>query len=249
MLFYYGRSYRAASIGTRTVAVNCDKCGTEYFYQLTRFGIGATTTPYGIGSGGASKKTKVKANEDVNRRLADEAELVPCPRCHWINEALVSGYRRSEYRNWASFAQALAILGTAISLLIAWFSGIGHAVDSDSLRFLYYVGPAVSIGLAGLIYLCRQWLRLRIRPNEGFPDPPKLPRGCPIPLVKNSSTGTLEPAPPLTGQDHAEDDWVDFQVGRSGLPAACSGCLGTAEPNFSFKRPLLPGLQLVVPYC
>jgi hypothetical protein len=249
MVLYYSRRFEAASIGARLVTVSCDKCGTEYFYKLARVGSGSASAPYAIGSAGASQESKKQAREDLDRRLADEAELVPCPKCHWINEDLVSGYRRGRYRGWGRFAAGLGIFGIAVSLVAAWFLSNGPAADRSALPYVLVGGPAASVSLSALLLLLRSWLSRRIRPNANHPFPPKLPGGCPPPLIKDPATGELVAAPPPPGQDTPADDWVDFQVGRDALPVACSGCLSLPSPPSAYRRPLFPAVELVVPRC
>src|ERR1700733_2571092 len=100
MIFYFGRHYASTSIGGRIREVICDKCKYQYFYELTLMGAGSANAPYAIGSDAADKRATEQAERDLEKRLADEAELVPCPKCHWINDNLIQGYRRGRYRGW-----------------------------------------------------------------------------------------------------------------------------------------------------
>lgn len=112
MVLYYGKHIEAAQVGGRVARVVCDRCGCEYFYELTRIGTGSETAPYGIGTAGATRRAKKQSRRDLQRRLAREAELVPCPKCHWINEHLVWGYRLGRYRHMAVVACAVGVCGT-----------------------------------------------------------------------------------------------------------------------------------------
>ena len=38
------------------------------------------------------------ARKDLARRLERESEMVPCPKCQWVNEDLIARYRRRKYR-------------------------------------------------------------------------------------------------------------------------------------------------------
>src|SRR5438105_396547 len=104
MLFYYGKTFEASRAGGRVVGVICDHCGCRYYYELTRIGTGANTASYGIGTSRASRKAHEQSERDLQRRLALEAELVPCPQCNWINGELVKGYRLGRYRGVGKFA-------------------------------------------------------------------------------------------------------------------------------------------------
>lgn len=252
MLHYHGRRYDASSVGGRVVPVVCEKCGCEYFYELTRVGEGAATAPYSIGTGRAQRSADEQARRDLHRRLAEEAELVPCPKCWWINEALVAGYRRGIYRGATKLALGLGIAGTLLSFVVAWFLSIGSVTDRGALPYVLVGGPAISIALAVSIVLARQLLRASIRPNRDHPQSPKLPPGSPAALVRNKSTGELEPARG-TSQSELEPAggagaWLDFQVGRNTLPPLCCECLGPATAKV-YRRPIRPAVEVQVPLC
>ena len=130
MVFYYGKRFNSAFVGVRLVEVVCDKCGCEYQYKLARVGSGTAGAPYGIGSARAALSADKQARDNLNRRLAEEAELVPCPKCQWINDELVLAYRQGRYRGWTMLAGGLGLVGTLISMIGAWFVSIGPAADS-----------------------------------------------------------------------------------------------------------------------
>jgi hypothetical protein len=249
MLLYYGRRYDAASVGARVVGVVCEKCGCEYFYELARVGAGAASAPYAIGSAGAERSAKQQARKDLDRRLTEEAELVPCPKCRWINEELVAGHRRGRYRGATTLAVGLGVVGILASLAGAWFVSLGPAADRGALPYFLIGGPAVSIALAAAVLLLRYLLRARIRPNRHHPQPPRLPHGSPAALVPNRANGQLEPADPAPEPGGRAGAWIDFQVGRNSLPPICCQCLASAAPGSEYRRPVRPAVDLVVPLC
>jgi hypothetical protein len=265
MFIYYARQFNASFTGIRMVPVCCEQCRSDYFYELARVGTGSASAPYGIGSKGAAERAEKQAKEELQRRLVEESELVPCPRCHWINQEMIAGYRKARYRGWGKFAGGLAVIGTSISVLIGLVLSNGPAVDRDARNFFLVVGPVVSLGLAGLLLLARNWLRSLINPNRDFPEPPrKLPSGSPAALIKNPTTGELEPVRakaensvwdgelddfPLDRAGSPVKAWVDFQVGRSTLPPACTSCLAPSNPQSADRRSLFPAVDLVLPRC
>jgi hypothetical protein len=107
MFIYYGKTFESSRAGGCVVGVVCDNCGGTYYYELARIGTGAHTAPYGIGTSSASQKAHDQSETDLQRRLAVEAELVPCPKCHWISDELVKGYRLGRYRGVGKLAFAL----------------------------------------------------------------------------------------------------------------------------------------------
>jgi hypothetical protein len=192
-LLYYGRQFVSSSTGAQLVEVLCDKCGFNYFYILARVGSGTSSSSYGIGSALAERWASESAERELSRRLECEAELVPCPQCHWINESLISGYRKSVCRGWDKVALVIGFGGTCASLVAARVFPGGPAGEHFSQTFLLVVCPAVSITLAGLVLLLRRHIRLRIQPNKGFPLAPKLPGGSPPALIRDPHTGLVEP--------------------------------------------------------
>jgi hypothetical protein len=248
MLFYYGRHYKSALVGKRLAAVQCDRCGCEYYYELARVGSGVATAHYGIGSKRAQRVAEERARFDLNRRLARDAELVPCPRCQWINEDLVAGYRRNRYRGWWKVAALVGLGGTGVSLLVAWFLSLGPAADRGAMPLFLVSGPAISLTLAASILLGRSWLRTRIQPNRDHPFPPSVPHGSPQPLMRNPATGELEVAGPPPSDREAEGRWFEFQIGRNRLPPLCCGCLDAASAG-SYRYPVAPPVELAVPVC
>ena len=249
MVFYYGKRFDSASIGARLVAVVCDKCGCEYQYELARVGSGAASAPYTIGSASAAQSATEKARQDLDRRLGEEAELVPCPKCHWINEELVAGYRRGRYRGWTKLAGGLGLVGTLAAMVGAWFVSTGPAADRGALPYFLFGGPTISITIAGLILLMRHLLRSRIQPNKDYPLVPRLPHGSPAALLRNPATGELEPAGPTPQPGGGDGAWMDYQVGRSTFPPLCCECLAPAAPRSAYRRPVRPAVELVVPLC
>jgi hypothetical protein len=249
MIFYFGRHYASTSIGGRIREVICDKCKCQYFYELTLMGAGSADAPYAIGSDAADKRATEQAERDLEKRLADEAELVPCPKCHWINDNLIQGYRRGRYRGWTRFVLGLLLVGICITLIGAWFLSIGPQADRSGVPSLLIGGPVISITLAGSIVLLRNFHRNRIQPNRDYPLAPKVPRGSPVPLILNPSTGELELALATVEPDGGDGVWMDFQIGRSVFPSVCCGCLADVAPGSGHSRPVYPGVALMIPLC
>jgi hypothetical protein len=249
MHFYHARRFHSALVGTRLREVTCEKCSCRYVYEFTRIGSGTATAPYGIGCTRAARIAAERAQRDLDHRLESEAELVPCPKCHWINDELIMRYRQGCYRRWARSAAWLGIVGTVSSLVGSWFVSIGPAIDHGALPYLLIGGPSASMALAASILLLRHVLRQRIRPNRDYPLPPAVPRGSPVPLIRNAATGELEPATLGPAPHFDVDPWTDYQVGRSTLPRVCCACLAPCDLRSAYRRPLQPAVELVVPLC
>src|SRR5687768_10630050 len=159
MLFYFDKKFDAERVGARLERVECSKCGCEYFYELRRVGKGRGFAPYRLGQASAARLAHEKSAHDLAERLTFEADLVPCPRCNWINDELVEGYRRGRYRRLGAVAVGVGVIGTAASLIAAWFISIGPAADRAALPYCLFGGPMVFISSAAAMISLRRWLR------------------------------------------------------------------------------------------
>ena len=245
MFIYYGKTFKASQAGERVVSVTCENCGCQYYYELIRIGSGASTASYGLGTASASRKAQAQSERDMQRRLALEADLVPCPKCNWINDELVRGYRLGRYRGVGKAAFALGLAGSILSLVVAWFIAIGSPMDRWLLPYLLVGGPGGFVSLAITMILLRSRLRRRIRPNARFPQKPLLPPGSPPALVLDEATQRLRIAtPPAT-----VDGILDFQFGRQKLPNLCCGCLHPASSVYGYPIRATRLVSFRVPLC
>src|SRR3954464_13576384 len=93
-MIYVGKDYSSTVSGRRLVSVVCEKCQTSYRYELTRQGHGSASSPYFLFADDLEDRAADRAQGNLAKRLDREAELVPCPKCYWINQDLVNRYRR-----------------------------------------------------------------------------------------------------------------------------------------------------------
>jgi hypothetical protein len=246
--FYSQKSFHAEQVGQRIARVECAKCGCEYFYQLTRIGSGRGVAPYGMGVEEAKRSANEGSQRDLEQRLTFEAELVPCPKCNWINDDLVEGYRRGQYGVLLGIAVLGGLIGTLTSLIFAWFISRGPAADRPALPYFLFGGPTLFISSAVGLILLRIWLQSRIQPNRNFPYAPRVPAGTPPALLKNQFDGKLLPA----NVDHltvsSASDWLDFRFGQT-LPIVCCGCLQPAGLEHAFDCDVTSTIQIKIPRC
>jgi len=237
---YFAKHVTRSLAGARLVRVECARCECEYFYNLTRIGVGASQAPYYIGVGRATRTAEKRAKKDLQRRLAREAELVPCPKCNWINDELVQGYRLVRYRFLGTLARGLLLAGAIVGVVLGV---IGALADPADLVY-FLIAPLGMLLFAGGVYLLQIWMRSRIQPNRDFPLEPKQPPGTPPALLKHPETGELYPAKPAAVPILAPGDWCDFQLGRHRLPLVCCGCLEPASTAHGYNA-----VSLIVPRC
>ncbi len=251
MALYFGKTFSVAQVGATLVHVECTQCRCQYAYSLARVGTGEATAHYGLAQGSAADRAEAESQTVLAQRLLGEAELVPCPKCHWINDELVEGYRRGRFRSWGKFAVYGAIAGVALSLIVAWFIHIDPQADRANLPYFLSGGPILIAGMAASVFALRAWLRNRIQPNRYFPMPPVIPQGTPPALIVDQATGKCVPASTSTLSDAlpALDSEVELQMGRDELPPICCICSDSAEPSCGVAVPVLTGLEIHLPLC
>jgi hypothetical protein len=176
MGFYFGKTFTATVTGRRIVEVSCEKCHTQFQYELIRQASGGGTAHYYIGVGAAERRAQASAEKNLEKRLRSEAELVPCPHCHWLNEELVRGYRRSRYRPLTTISLVLAGAAWVVVLfsLYALPARRSDRYPGDVATMIGF-GAGIAVLLAGLAV--QWWVRRLINPNRHYPMPPKLPLG------------------------------------------------------------------------
>lgn len=251
MVFYFSEQFASARIGVRIVGVECDQCRNEYFFELARIGAGSATAAYGLGRSAAQSSAETQSEVELAERLAEEAELVPCPHCHWISEDLVRGYRNSRYRGLVPLAGWIAFVGITACLIGAWFVSLGPPADRGALPYLLYIVPGTFLALALVTIPIRAALRSQIQPNRSFPRPPVLPPGSPPALLYDADADELRPAQKALPATQAErfGEVYDFQIGRHSLPAQCSVCLQEPTPGCEYERQVTPAIKLQAPRC
>lgn len=225
MVLYFGQSVTASSSGSTIAGVTCDKCQSDYYYEMTRIGTSSGHSPYGIALSSIEETVKERSRDELVSRLHAEAELVPCPNCHWINDELVRGFRLGRYRGLGLAAVLVAIVGVVMSIIASLFVYLGPQADRWCLPYLLVGGPLLSMIAGSLIIALQRVLRLRIRPNADYPLPPKLPAGTPPALVLNATNEELVPITPQNESRSAFNEWQEFQLGRDTLPENCCECL------------------------
>ncbi len=248
-MFVSWKQFTSSSAAKICVGVECERCGCGYFYEMSRIGTGTGTALYGIGQAGASRAAQDSSLTDLQQRLATEAELVPCPNCHWINDELVAGFRRGRYRGLLTSGEIVAIVGTVISLFCVGIISVGPAADRGAIPYFLVGGIGASISFLLVTLVLQRWLRHRIQPNRDFPLPPRVPPGTPRPLLLDEATGELKSAPAKTAEEPIADAPIEIQIGRHTLPAVCCRCLQDPDSKHSQQVPVLPAVSLEIPLC
>jgi hypothetical protein len=237
MLIFVGKVFTSTAFGRRLETVICEKCSTRYHYVLSRIGIGQGSAAYLMGQQSASNRAMDASRANLAKRLNREAELVPCPRCHWVNEDLIQRHRKTLYRRAPKLMMivggVLFLAGLLISTPLFDIYGYNSKLPGliiSMFLWLALISPVV-------ILLIRRNLRMRVDPNHTYPGSPQLPLGTPPALVEKldpkSGQPVLEPVanqPELPGN---AGEWAVFRPGQIFFPPVCCFCLSQATKTYT----------------
>lgn len=250
MSFYFNVSKTASTIQSKIISVCCEKCGCAYCYEMTRIGTGINVAHYGIAWHSPGATAERQEQSEAKNRLINEAELVPCPKCHWINDDLVSRYRGARFRGLGALAICLACGGIAGTLIWALLLYIDHPAERGAVPYVIVWRASVSVVSAVAALVLRIWLRHRIQPNRFFPQAPVLPAGTPPPLILNEREELVLALPATDPNDLPVDPTsMEFQIGRHAFPDLCCICMDHADPKSAFSIEPILGISLPIPIC
>jgi hypothetical protein len=253
MLIYAGKNFTASHAGVRIEEVACEKCKTRFFYQLKRVGNGQGSAPYFLAQDSARNRAERAAQRNLEKRLSREAEMVPCPRCHWVNHELIERYRRCRYTG--AWVWIVIIMFCALLAAIAAEAGLGEVMERHSNAPTIAFFTVLGIGLLSpvCVLLIRARLRSAIDPNVTYPRRPTLPVGTPPALVEatDPKTGEAILQPAVAQEDLIDKDgWATFSPGELEFVPACCVCLEEAMTHY--KSPFVMNerdKQVPVPLC
>jgi len=235
MLPYFAKTFNSTAIARRIVDVKCEKCRTEFCYQLVRMGVGTGTAPYMLGQKSAAQRSEAEAADIAARRVAAETELVPCPKCKWVNQELVDHYRNSRFP-----LGIPAIIGVTLSL--AMVSGVTTAAftlgRNGQFSDAAWIVPAIMLFIvpAACVFFQRH-RRASIDPNLLHPMASALLPGTPPALLatRDFKTGEtrLDPVPREPDPHDPLASWVIVRPGQLVFPPLCARCLGSNQTHYS----------------
>lgn len=190
MAIYFAHTFRIELSDQRLIELTCEQCHSNYCYWLTRTKTGVADAPYFIGL----KYFERQARKDAERALTDamenDRELVPCPKCKWINSSSIHAFRKTHCQNYGVIAWLILIVGFASTAIIAIYILMFDGLET-SPRFVAIVGVIATLILSVPGFIVRRYLRSRINPNANHPRDPELPPGTPCALIRDPSTGEL----------------------------------------------------------
>ncbi len=192
-MYYHSVTVNIARVGSRHVEQVCDRCGFTFGYILARIGRGSGEAPYGVGKDRAEQSATRKAEDELERRLHEEAELVPCPKCDWVSEQQVQGYRRARHGGLKQLAKILGIAGAVVTAIVAAVLAFGQR-QWYAAAIALVIGLGVTGSIAVALLLLRKFLLSLIQPNKDHPFPPQLPPGTPEAWVPGPDADVYVPA-------------------------------------------------------
>lgn len=120
-LFVLWTRCAATAKGTVQKLVTCEACGAEYSYALERETLGHGLSLYAFDLESAQRRAQERARTRLAKRLARDHDVVPCPKCGWIQANMMRIEKRDHARwmdtaGWfiVSLAVAAACLNAAM---------------------------------------------------------------------------------------------------------------------------------------
>jgi hypothetical protein len=253
MVVYVGKEISATVAGRRLESVTCEQCGSRFHYELTRVGVGKASAPFFLLQGSASDRAGAAAQRDLTKRLSREAELVPCPKCFWVNQDLVDRYRRRLYRR----APLLIVILVIAGFVAAPVAGVGltatFGYESRAPGRVMWAVLAVCILSPLWVLFVRRQLRRRTDPNRTYPRRPVVPPGTPPALVERPDPQTgevfLEPVASQADAPSGPGEWAVFRPGQIQLPPYCCTCLAPASTTYRPPFKVNQDSDVEVPLC
>lgn len=247
MLIYFGRSFETMVRGEDVKHLACDRCQTRFSYVLFRSAKGSGHSAFMADDEGAQRRAGSEAHQRLADRLAREAEMVPCPQCHWVNVDLVHRYRNRLYRRllWLSVPIIFCGLIASLPLGLLLRTWLGPASDMP----LVLTRTWIAICLLSPVWLAvlRQLLRARVDPNRTFPQSPLVPPGTPPALVTTEASSRSVETQLVaveSAQRNPTSGWVLLRSGQFPLPEACAICLEPPSATHQLRSPHTPPVPL-----
>lgn len=253
MFLYVGMRYTSFVVGRQIEQVTCEKCQTQFCYELTRIGTGVSHSPYFLDEASAPNRAQGRAQGDMGKRLQREAEMVPCPKCGWVNEDLIKVYRKLKYRRLPWLAVAIVPVGFFAALFLG--AGLARVFggDSDVPWMSRLALLIVCLSSPAWIFLLRGWLRRRIDPNRTYPQRPVVPLGTPPAVLERKDPAGGKSRFNLVANRYENADrvagWAVYRPEQVSFPEVCCVCMAPATTSYRSPFPINKGSDFPVPLC
>ncbi len=136
------RRYSARVSGSAWKPMRCERCQTQFAYQVTREFTGEGVSPYMLDNAGAQERARAAAHKGLAHSLANAKDDVPCPRCLSYNADAALRLKKAKF-SWMFVLGLLGLLGTlTISPAL-----VGGDIPVATAIAVAVAGFGVSIGL------------------------------------------------------------------------------------------------------
>ncbi|MFT3711254.1 MAG: hypothetical protein QM817_26790 [Archangium sp.] len=98
--------------GSAWKSQRCERCQTQFAYQVTREFTGQGVSPYMLDNAGAQERARTAAYKGLEHALANAKEDVPCPKCLTYNADATLRLKKAKY-GWMFALGLLGLFGTA----------------------------------------------------------------------------------------------------------------------------------------
>src|SRR6267142_1796243 len=161
MLHYWlpSKHFAASAKGSVIKAINCEQCGLRYFYQLTRSASGEASAFCYIGERAAAARAQRRADENLQKLLKTDCDLVPCPQCGHLQRDLISIRRAQKYQWLGRGAGFVAVLGLIAIGFLAWGEWYDNPRRFGEERIDFILAAAGVAGIGLLLNGLMHWLR------------------------------------------------------------------------------------------
>jgi hypothetical protein len=151
------RRYSVSVEGAAWKPVRCERCQTQWAYQVKRQFTGQGVSPYMLDNDGAQQRARTAAHKGLEHALQNAREDIPCPRCLNYQADMALRLKKAKY----GWLLALGIVGI---FLAATFSAV--LLDPKTGLALPLALALILVGVGGSIGL----LVLRVKLMGGY-DP------------------------------------------------------------------------------
>jgi hypothetical protein len=163
-MFHWEASAKRA--GARHTNVRCEKCDEWYHYEIVRTGRGESRS---ISEDAAAAGAELVAAARVTQELDRGVEIVPCPKCGWVQADMVKELKRRTGQ-WLLLHIKIAVAAAAILFAVHVGMRLFATPDEPHPRIIEVRYSIIAVGVAAMLVVLRLMLQRQVDPNIGHPS-------------------------------------------------------------------------------
>ena len=173
MPVFYNTTTTASAKATVPRFVTCEKCGHGYGYLVTRTGYGFVYSHWGLIDFGRPDRVQGDADVELEKKLRNAVEAVPCPKCGWYQKHMLARAREERFGwiLWAGLAGGFVgggavagVVGALEAVLARHHHAAGVLPLLGMAKFLTFPAVMVAASLGG--FFLRNYLYAHYKPND-----------------------------------------------------------------------------------